>query len=121
MGNPVVHFEINAGNAPALHKFYADLFDWKLDVQEAMGGYGLVDTQTEGRGINGGIGPAQGDPFVTFYVEVKDLQTYLDKAESLGAKTVVPATEIPGVVTFALFTDPEGNRIGLVKEEQAAS
>ncbi len=52
---------------------------------------------------------------MTFYVAVPDLAACLAKAESLGGKTLVPPTEIPGMVTFALFQDPEGNPIGLVK------
>ena len=77
--------------------------------------YGMVDTHAEG-GINGGIGPTGGGPNqVTFYVQVDDLQAYLDKAESLGGKTVMPPTEIPNVVTMALLSDPEGNVIGMVK------
>ena len=55
---------------------------------------------------------------VTFYVSVDDLQAYLDKAESIGGKTVTPPTEIPGVVTYAFFADPDGNVIGLVKEDE---
>ena len=51
------------------------------------------------------------------YVEVNDLQAYLDKAEKLGGKTIMPPTEIPDQVTLAMFTDPEGNVIGLVKSE----
>ena len=50
-------------------------------------------------------------------VEVDDLQAYLDKAESMGAKTVVPITEIPNMVTFAAFVDPAGVMTGLVKSE----
>jgi predicted enzyme related to lactoylglutathione lyase len=41
--------------------------------------------------------------------------SFLKKIESLGGKTVVPTTEIPNMVTFALFKDPEGNMVGLVK------
>jgi hypothetical protein len=33
----------------------------------------------------------------------------------MGGKTVVPVTEIPNVVTFALFQDPEGNMVGIIK------
>lgn len=29
--------------------------------------------------------------------------------------TIVPTTEIPDMVTFALFADPDGNVVGLVK------
>ena len=52
------------------------------------------------------------------YVEVADLKKQLAKAEKLGGKTIVPPTVIPNMVTFALFSDPEGNVIGLVKSEE---
>lgn len=115
MGKPVIHWEIGGIDARKLQDFYGKLFDWKVDTNYPMN-YGMVNTGSEG-GINGGIGLTGEDkrPYVTFYIQVDDLQAYLDKAEKLGGKTVVPPTEIPNVVTFALFTDPEGNRIGLVK------
>jgi uncharacterized protein len=81
--------------------------------------YGLVDPSTAG--IGGGIGQTEngnGD-HLTFYVEADDLQAMLDKAEKLGGHTVMPVTEIPGAVTMALFSDPEGHVIGLVKSAQA--
>jgi predicted enzyme related to lactoylglutathione lyase len=46
---------------------------------------------------------------------VPDLQATLEQVVALGGKVAVPPTEIPGVVTFAQFTDPEGNLIGLTK------
>jgi hypothetical protein len=52
---------------------------------------------------------------VVFYVEVDDPQAYLDRIEKAGGTTVVPVTEVPGMVTFAQFADPQGNVIGLVK------
>jgi predicted enzyme related to lactoylglutathione lyase len=37
------------------------------------------------------------------------------------AETVeVPTTTVPGIVTFALFAEPEGNVVGLVKSEPQA-
>jgi predicted enzyme related to lactoylglutathione lyase len=51
---------------------------------------------------------------VTFYVDVTDLKGTLDKAEKLGAKTVLPPTKT-GPVEIAMFADPEGNVIGLAK------
>lgn len=115
MGKPVIHWEIGGNDSKKLQTFYSNLFDWKIDANNPMN-YGMATTGGEG-GINGGIGSTGEDkkPYVTFYVQVDDLQAYLKRAESLGGKTVVPPTEIPNVVTFALFTDPEGNRIGLVK------
>ena len=55
---------------------------------------------------------------VTIYVEVEDLQAYLDKAVSLGGTVVMPVTVIPNMVTMAQFADPQGNVVGMVKSEQ---
>lgn len=115
MGNPVVHFEITGADSAALQQFYGDLFGWKITNMPEMG-YGIVEKE-EG-GIGGGIGAAQSGPgTVTFYTAVDDVQAYLDKAESLGGKTVMPVTVIPDMVTFALLADPEGHVVGVVKNQ----
>lgn len=115
MPNPVVHFEVQAKEPKKMQEFYQKLFDWHINDDNPMS-YGIVDTHVEG-GIGGGIGPApEGVGRVTFYAQVDDLQQYLDKAEQLGGKTLMPPTEIPDMVTIALFADPEGNMIGLVKD-----
>ncbi len=121
MPNPITHFEIVAKDAKKSQEFYKGVFGWDVNANNPMN-YGIVDTQT-GRGINGGItGAAPGMPaMVTVYVEVDDLQPYLNKVQRLGGRTLVPPTVVPGMVTFALFADPEGNAVGLVKSEQAAT
>ena len=116
MPNSVVHWEVQTKNPKNTQKFLADLFGWHVDANNPME-YGIVDTHD--KGINGGIGEAQGSQQVVFYVEVDDLRAYLDKAESLGGTTVMPVTVIPDMVTFAMFSDTEGNTIGLVKSEDA--
>lgn len=115
MANPVVHWEVSGRDQKKLQEFYGALFDWKIDVQEAMDGYGLV--KGEEGGIGGGISGTQpgASPRVTFFVQVDDLQASLDKAESLGGKALMPPTEIPGVGSFAMFQDLEENAIGLFK------
>jgi len=113
MGAPVKWFEINTSKPKAVRQFYAELFGWNLEVLEEAN-YALVDTGTEGA-IGGGIGEAQGPNQVIFYIEVGDPQAYLDRIEQAGGKTVVPVTEIPDMVTFAQFTEPQGNVVGLVE------
>jgi hypothetical protein len=117
MGNPVVHFEINAGDAGKMQSYYASLFGWKVDASNPMN-YGLVDTDSGGQGIAGGIGPAEaGPPYTIFYVQVPDVQAALDRAVSLGGSVVTPVQVIPGMVTLAIFADPEGNQVGIVAEQ----
>jgi predicted enzyme related to lactoylglutathione lyase len=48
-------------------------------------------------------------------VNVDDVQAKLDEAEKLGAKTMVPPMQVPEGPEIALFTDPDGNLIGLAK------
>ncbi len=114
MGNPVVHFEVIGKDAAALQSFYGTLFDWKVNTDNPMN-YGIVDTQGDG-GIGGGIGSSpEGSGHVTFYVAVGDVTASLDKAVKLGAKVLMGPEDIPGGPTVALFADPEGHVIGLVK------
>ena len=115
MGCPVVHFEVAGKNGKKLQDFYATLFDWNITVDPEMN-YGVVETGGDG-GINGGVfqAPPDAPAYLTFYVAVDDLQAYLDKAERLGGKTVVAPTPIPNIGAFAMFTDPEGNLVGLFK------
>lgn len=116
--NPVLWFEVMGKDGKALRSFYSKLFGWKIEAADPASGfdYGMV-TANDG-GVGGGIGssPDGSSGFATFYVEVEDLDKVLAQAEKLGGKTVMPATDIPGMnLKFAYFTDPEGHVIGLSK------
>jgi predicted enzyme related to lactoylglutathione lyase len=115
VAHAVVHFEIMGTDGPKLREFYGKLFDWKFQV---MGGaeidYGTI--QPEAGGIGGGVGAAPGRPgYVAIYVTVDDINAALKQVVELGGKTVVPRTVIPNVVTWALFSDPEGHLVGLAE------
>lgn len=114
MPNPVIHFEIvSAEKGKELQRFYSELFGWTIDSNNPME-YGMVDTGSN-TGIPGGIGPAMGASRVSVYVEVDDLQAYLDKAEALGGKTLMGPDIVPGGPMIAMFADPDGNITGLTK------
>lgn len=110
---PVVHWEIQAVDPGRQSAFFSDLFGWAIDANNPQN-YGMVAAAGEGA-IGGGIGGAmEGKPFVTVYVEVPDINAALAKAESLGATTIMPRTDI-GMVILAQFRDLEGNVIGLIE------
>jgi hypothetical protein len=109
----VTHFEIEGPEGKKLQDFYAGLFAWSIDANNPMN-YGIV-APTE-NGIGGGITASQdGKPHTTIYVEVDDVQAYLDKAKAAGAKITTEKTVLPGMVTFGQFEDPAGNVIGLAE------
>jgi predicted enzyme related to lactoylglutathione lyase len=84
-----------------------------------MGPALMIDTGAK-QGIQGHFTALGHEPFryVTFYIEVDDIERYLAKAESAGGKTVVPKVDIPGYGAFAWFSDPDGNVVGLWKSAQ---
>jgi uncharacterized protein len=111
MAHPVVHFELSGPDDRQLAGFYAELFGWQVRPVPGAG-YTLINT---GGGINGGVAwTADTPPMATFYVETDDLQAVLDKINLVGGKTVRPITELPGMVTYALFEDLDGLVVGLV-------
>lgn len=117
MGSPIVYFEIGCKNMPALSAFYSQLFGWEINQQ---GPAGMISTNSHA-GIQGHINSLGHEPhnYVTVYAEVEDLQATLDRAQTLGGKTLVPPTEVPGSGTFAWLSDPEGTIIGLWKSADA--
>lgn len=116
MPNPVVHFEVTGADAPKLQKFYADAFGWNVDTNNPMQ-YGLVGN--EDGGIRGGISGGE-QRSVTFYIAVDDPAAYLKKVVSLGGTVVQDVMTVMDNVTLAQFADPEGNIVGIVKDEPMA-
>ena len=114
MGQPVVHFEIGRRDNAKTADFFARLFGWEM---QPMGPASMINTGA-GTGIQGHITSLGHEPhhYTIFYVQVDDVQGYLNKAAALGGKTLVPPVEIP-TGTFAWFTDLEGNTIGLWKQK----
>jgi predicted enzyme related to lactoylglutathione lyase len=116
MGAPVAWFEITSHDPTRLVDCYRELFGWTV-ADSPDPGYSLIDTGAGGEAIGGGVGATEApdDPGgVTVYMRVDDLQVSLVKAETLGGKTLVPPTDLPGGYgRFAMFADPDGHPVGL--------
>ncbi len=112
MGQPVVHFEIGCKDREKTQQFFSTLFGWQMTPMPPAA---MINTGSQS-GIQGHMTELGHEPFhyTIFYVQVDDVQKYLDHATSLGGKMLVPPVDIP-TGTFAWFADPEGNTIGLWK------
>jgi len=116
MGRPVVHWEFWSKDPEALADFYAGIFDWQIRHLREMN-YRLVQTGGEG-GIDGGIMTPKSGPWpgnMAFYIDVDDLEGYVEKVRAAGGEIVVEPMDVPGVGRQALFSDPDGRVIGLWK------
>jgi predicted enzyme related to lactoylglutathione lyase len=111
VAHPVIHFEIGCRDKVKSARFFTDLFGWQIDGGPA----GTIETAGTG-GVPGHLTALGHEPqhYTQFYVEVEDVQAYLDKGVALGGKVVVPPIKTP-TFTFAWLSDIDGNTIGLLK------
>jgi predicted enzyme related to lactoylglutathione lyase len=110
---PVVHWELVAKDASALGSFYRQMFNWEMPDGPAL----RIPAGIGGPEPGPGGTLRTGDrPGLSLYIQVRDLQTSMAKAESLGGKVLSQPMDVPGGPTIAGILDPEGNRIMLVQQ-----
>ena len=119
--HPICHIEIPATDPAAAGKFYAELFDWKIEADPALN-YHMFQPQRGPGGAFVEVGEMTGARIgqVLMYVSTDDIDATLAHAEALGAKTLTPKTEGP-YGWSAVFADPVGNRIALYTEPSHSS
>ncbi len=111
MAHPVIHAEIRSADPEATRAFFAELFGWTYS-EGALPGYSFADIGVPGA-IPTAISPLQGDrDEVLFFVGVEDVEVTLRRAVELGGTIVQPMQVVPGV-TFGVFADAQGHRVGV--------
>ena len=121
MSGRLVHFEIPFDDGERARTFYREAFGWSVMTMPEMD-YTMVSTgpsseeggPSEPGYIGGGMlqrTAVQRAPVVT--VDVDDIDSALERIESLGGTTVVPRQPVGEMGFAAYFTDTEGNLTGL--------
>ena len=112
MGNPFVHVEPVTTDVAKAKSFYGKLFKWKLeDVDMGDMTYTLIKVD-EGTGLMKNPMP-DGHSMWIAYVKVANVKKATKKAKSLGAKVKKGVTEVKGVGSLSIITDPTGAMLGL--------
>ncbi len=118
MKNFVSIIEIPVTDLTRAIQFYSAILQVKIEEAE-MGGVQMGVFPAEDVAVN--VVLAQGPDYsptssgcLLYLNGGENLQAVLDKIEANGGKIIVPKTEIsPEMGYFALFTDTEGNKLGL--------
>lgn len=117
MANPVVQFQILSKTPEETARFYSDLFGWSVNADNPLG---YREISTGGRdGIQGGIWPAppQSASFVQLFIAVDNVRTVCSKAQTAGAKVVIPPTNLSDGSEMAVLHDPQGMSFGVVNKK----
>jgi len=118
MKNLISIVEIPTADFSRAVSFYQAILDIHIEAVE-MDGIRMGMFPNDGKSvfiqlINGTGYKASADGTIVYFNAGDDLQAVADKIEANGGEIVIPKTEIgPEMGFFALFTDTEGNKLGL--------
>jgi predicted enzyme related to lactoylglutathione lyase len=101
----------------AAKRFYTELLGWSItETPVGDAPYHLISMG--GREIGGiaMIPPRAAGAFPSWgvYVTCDDVDAIAQKAQELGARTIVPLTAIPDVGRFYTFQDPQGAVLSVI-------
>ena len=125
--NPVVHFEMPAKDRKRVIEFYSKTFGWQMQqLDEKMSNYILAGTtETDEKGmvktpgtINGGFYETKKKEAPHLVISVDDLNKHMEMVKKAGGKILDKPMEIQGIGMFVMFTDTEGNKVGMLQPTQ---
>lgn len=121
-------FEIPADDVKRASEFYGKVFGWSTPPMGDDATFALTvkaddnGNPSEVGGINGGFHKRQGasdaGPVINIYAD--DIDAKLKAVEAAGGKIIQPRTEVGEYgLSMALFSDTEGNVMGVYKYDTA--
>ncbi len=119
----IVHFEIPTDDLERAKKFYAELFNWKIEKYPGPMEYLMITTTNEKgeKAVDGGMMKRQNPQQpITNYIGIPSIDEYAAKVERLGGKVVVPKMAVPGIGYFAMCLDTENNSFALWEDDKNA-
>lgn len=113
----VCHIEFNSTDLQRSQTFYGAVFEWKFrSFGDAMVVFGVGDQHVGGlmkvEEVRSGESPS-------VWFQVASVDAALEAADAAGGGVRSPKGEVPGVGWSGVFTDPDGNPVGVVEYAQA--
>ncbi len=118
-----VWYELSTNDLAGAIKFYGGVVGWDSQKFEGTGGPLYWIWTAGGKGIGGLMAltdeskKVSAGPNWVGYVHVDDVDAMIKKAVALGATTCVPPHDIPTVGRIAVFADPQGAVLAMIKPQ----
>lgn len=108
----ITHVEIPVNDMEKAKTFYSGLFGWQIAEVPGFEGYPMWKAPND---ISGGALTQRDETFICprSTVEVDSIDDTLAKVKDTGGQVVVEKTPITETTWYAVFSDPDGNQLGL--------
>ncbi len=94
----------------AAGKFYSDVVGWTTQEMPSTGGMQYTTFNLGSVGMAGML-TIPGHTAWIGYIAVGDVDAHIEKIVEAGGKLLRPATDVPGMLRFAVMSDPQGAAI----------
>jgi uncharacterized protein len=104
-------YELMTSDPKAAGKFYSDVVGWTTNEMPGQDGVPAYTTFNLGEVGMAGMLTIPGHTAWIGYISVDDVDAHIEKIVEAGGKLWKPATDVPGMLRFAVMSDPQGAAI----------
>jgi hypothetical protein len=103
-------YELMTSDVKAAGKFYSDVVGWTTQEMPNPNGPPYTTFNIGNVGIAGMLHMPEHTGWIG-YIAVDDVDAHIEKIVEAGGKLWKPATDVPGMLRFAVMSDPQGAAI----------
>jgi hypothetical protein len=103
-------YELMTSDTEAAGKFYSDVVGWTTKAMPSPDGSQYTTFNLGEVGMAGMLALPEHTGWIG-YIAVDDVDAHIEKIVEAGGKLWKPATDIPGMLRFAVLSDPQGAAI----------
>jgi predicted enzyme related to lactoylglutathione lyase len=100
-------YELMTSDTEAAGKFYSDVIGWSTREVPSANGMQYTTFNLGDVGMAGMLKLPEHTAWIG-YIAVDDVDAHIEKIIEAGAKCWKPATDVPGMLRFAVMSDPQG-------------
>ena len=101
-------YELMTSDTKAAGEFYSKVVGWTTQEMPAVDGTPHYTTFNIGDVGMAGMLHLEGHIGWIGYIAVDDVDAHVEKIQEAGGKLWKPATDVPGMLRFAVMSDPQG-------------
>ncbi len=105
-------YELMTSDTAAAGKFYSDVVGWATHKMPSTAGMEYTTFNIGDVGMAGML-TIPGHSAWIGYIVVDDVDAHIEKIREAGGELFKPATDVPGMLRFAVMSDPQGAAIAI--------